>query len=104
MGSSKKYDLDQRTYTFARSIRTFARKIPRDIGNIEANESLSRKDFFYRIKICRKEAKESFYWLRLLHLRNDSELEKDRKILIDEATQLVKIFSSIVHQQGAKSG
>jgi len=31
---------------------------------IEANESLSKKDFLMRVKICRKEAKESRYWLR----------------------------------------
>lgn len=42
---------------------------------IEANESLGRKDFLCRIKICRKEAKESRYWLRLIDIEGQ-EMEK----------------------------
>ena len=80
----KRYDLEQRTETFAKNIREFVKSIEnrqinyadimqllRSSGSvganyIEANEALSRKDFVHRIKICRKEAKESQYWLRLL--------------------------------------
>jgi len=62
---------------------------------IEANESISRKDFHYRIKICRKEAKESGLWLRLLDW--DSDLRKSVADLTQEAMELTKIFGSIVH-------
>ena len=73
----KKYDLEERTLKFAIDSRLFLKKLPRNISNIEdakqyvrssgsvganyieANESLSKKDFCFRIKICRKEAKES---------------------------------------------
>jgi len=59
---------------------------------IEANEALSKKDFIMRIKICRKEAKESIYWLRLIE--PDQE-EKERKSLLAEGIELMKIFGSI---------
>lgn len=65
---------------------------------IEANESLSKKDFVLRIKICRKEAKESRYWLRLVDTNTDAELEKERKELIQEATELMNIFGSIIRK------
>lgn len=63
---------------------------------IEANESFSPKDFKMRIKICRKEAKETAYWLRLIIETNEHEFEKEGKELLDEAVELKKIFSSII--------
>jgi four helix bundle protein len=69
---------------------------------LEANNALSRKDFVMRIRICLKEAKESGYWLRLLDLgRADSELENERSELIQESTELVKIFSAISRKAAA---
>jgi len=65
---------------------------------IEANEALSKKDFIMRIKISRKEAKESRYWLRLIETNNDAPLEKQRDILINEATELMNIFGSILQK------
>jgi four helix bundle protein len=64
---------------------------------IEANESLSKKDFSMRVKICRKEAKESRYWLRLIEARGE-DAENRRQSLINEATELMKIFGSIVEK------
>jgi four helix bundle protein len=64
---------------------------------IEANESLSKKDFLMRIKICRKEAKESTYWLKLLD-QNDIALEKERIRLLQEAKELMMIFGSIIRK------
>lgn len=111
--NSKRYDLEDRTLAFAAKVRDFVRKIPRTISSIEdakqivrssgsvganyieACESLSKKDFLMRIKICRKEAKESCYWLNLLTTTDDV-LEKERKNLLQEATELRKIFGSIV--------
>jgi four helix bundle protein len=117
MNSTERFDLHERTFTFAKSVRNFIRKIPKDICNvedikqltrssgsvganyIEANEALSRKDFFYRIKVCKKEAKESAYWLSLLHLFGKKDLEKIRVDLKNEAKEFIKIFSSIAHKQ-----
>lgn len=112
--SSKRYDLEERTLEFARRCRIFVKILPRTIGNledgkqlirssgsvganyIEANESLSKKDFVLRAKICRKETKESRYWLLLVDANNNSELEKERQTLIKEATELMKIFGAII--------
>ena len=65
---------------------------------IEANEALSKKDFIMRIKICRKEAKESRLWLNLTLPKN--ELNAQRTRLVKEATELMKIFGSILAKTG----
>ena len=114
--NSKQYDLEDRTLAFAKKVRAFVKKLPKTIANIEdgkqlikasgsiganyieANEELSKKDFVMRIKICRKEAKESRYWLRLLYTQNDLELENERKDLEKEATELMNIFGAILHK------
>lgn len=113
---SKQYDLEDRTLQFAKNVRMFVKKIPRTIATIEdgrqlirssgsvganyieANESLSKKDFLMRIKICRKEAKETQYWLRLIDLRIDEELHKEREALAQEVNQLMKIFGAILEK------
>ena len=113
--NSKKYDLEERTLKFSKEILKFIKILPKTISNIEiikqlvrsscsvganyieANESLGRKDFLMRIKICRKEAKESIYWLRLIDLKEKSG-NKQRNTLILEATELMKIFGSIVEK------
>ena len=64
---------------------------------IEANESISKKDFNLRIKISRKEAKESRYWLQLVHLKTE-EQEEERVELIQEAKELMLIFSAIMRK------
>ena len=113
--SSKQYDLEERTLRFAKEVIELVNTLPRTMANIEtmkqiirssgsvganyieANEALSKKDFAMRIKICRKEAKESQYWLRLIEVRGE-ETEKRRQSLINEATELMKIFGSIVEK------
>lgn len=62
---------------------------------IEANESLGRKDFYHKIKICRKEAKESCFWLRRLS-RSSPELEHQCLELIQEGREFVLIFSKVI--------
>ena len=62
----------------------------------EANEALSKKDFLMRVKICRKEAKESRYWLQLVDVGQDENVEVERQSLQNEATELTCIFGSIV--------
>ena len=68
---------------------------------IEANESLGKKDFRMRIKICRKEAKESRYWLKLVNC-NNTDIEEQRN-LIQEANELTKIFGSILEKTNPKT-
>ena len=65
---------------------------------IEANEALSKKDFLMRIKISRKEAKESIYWLRLILETNEVSNKKSIENLIQEAIELKKILSSIIEK------
>jgi four helix bundle protein len=65
---------------------------------IEANESLGKKDFLMRIKISRKEAKESEYWPRLIHETNELDKSEDSLRLIQEANELKKIFSAILEK------
>jgi len=107
-----KYDLEDRTYKFAKRCRDYVRKLPKTISNIEygkqlirssgsvasnyieANESLSKKDFVMRIKICRKESKESRLWLRLSEPVNEQ--NQEQADLIQEATELMKIFGQIL--------
>ena len=110
------YDLEERTHQFAKAVGLFVKTLPKSIANIEdgkqvvkasgsvggnyieANESLSKKDFVMRIKICRKEAKESVYWLRLINETNELKNADEARKLIQEATELKKIFSSILEK------
>jgi hypothetical protein len=62
---------------------------------IEANESLSKKDFLYHRKVCRKEAKETCYWLDLSSPAKDVEVTKMR--LMCESIELIKIFSALIN-------
>ena len=65
---------------------------------IEANEAIGKKDFVMKIKICRREAKESGYWLRLIDTGDKLEAERDN--LVGEATELMKIFGAIIRKSG----
>ena len=113
---SKKYDLEERTFQFAKNVSIYIKKFSKTISNIEygkqvvrssgsvganyieANEALSKKDFIMRIKICRKEAKESAYWLRLIVETNDEKYTDGGNKLFKEATELTKIFSAILEK------
>ena len=108
-------DLEERTANFARNTRQLMKLVPKTISNIEdlkqlarssgsvpanyieANESLGKKDFLMRIKICRKEAKESMLWLRLLGIENVS-ADAKREALLAEARELMNIFGSILRK------
>jgi len=110
------YDLEERTFQFAKRVRLYVQKLPLTIANIEdikqlvrasgsvganyieANESLSKKDFLMRVKISRKEAKECVHFLRLIYETNDSQFEKEGKELQNEAEQLKKILSAIIEK------
>jgi four helix bundle protein len=113
-GGAKPRDLEDRTFQFAESVRTFVKQLPRTVSNtedvrqlvrasgsvaanwIEADEALSKKDFLMRVKICRKEAKESRLFLRLVDVELTKSSTAARDILAAEARELVLIFSSII--------
>ena len=111
----EKYDLEERSLHFAMNVRELMKQIPRSISTIEygkqlirssasiganyieANESLGNKDFLMHMKICRKEAKETKYWLKLLDIPSSkTDTNETREKLIDEAYEFVKIFNAIV--------
>ena len=111
---NKPYNLEDRTFQFAKRVRLLVEKLPNTIANredirqlvrssgsvganyIEANEALSKKDFLLHVKISRKEAKESVYWLSLLHETNDLVDDLEIVSLTSEAIELKKILSSII--------
>lgn len=114
--SPKPRDLEERTFLFAQTVRAFVKTLPRTLGNsedarqlvrasgsvaanwIEADEASSKKDFLVRAKICRKEAKESRLFLRLIEpgLANAT----GRDVLAAEARELTLIFSAIISKSG----
>ena len=117
------FNLEQRTFLFAKRVQSFLKRVPRNAFNfeyqsqlirssastganyIEANESLGRGDFLMKIKTCKRESKESAHWLGLLDLSGHEELEAEREALRDESRQLMLIFGAtlrntkITHQR-----
>ncbi|PKP12177.1 MAG: four helix bundle protein [Bacteroidetes bacterium HGW-Bacteroidetes-4] len=110
------YDLEERTLKFAIDIRQFIKKLPKTIANnedskqlvrssgsiganyVEANESLGTKDKLMRKKISRKECKESVFWLKCINESNELNNSVEANLLINEDTELLKIFSSIIEK------
>lgn len=106
--------LEERCFEFARRVKELIKRCKMTITNssiagqlmnssgsvganyIEANEGISRKDFSYLIRICKKESKESRFWLRLI----DCEVKdkEEQKLLIKEATELMLIFAGILRK------
>jgi len=111
--SNQCYDLEERTLEFAKRIIRMCKALPcntvnyklmdqiiRSGGSVganyrEANDSLGKKDFLMRVKISRKEAKETQFWLELI-IEANPKLEDRIKNLIIECIELRKIFSSII--------
>ena len=106
------FDLEKRTLEFSKNVIRLCKKLHKNVinneligqlidssGSIganyrEANDALSKKDFRHRIKITRKEAKETHYWLELL-LEANPEFKEEIVVLLNESLELKKIFSSI---------
>ena len=113
----KRFDLEDRTLRFAKEIINFCKKLPnntinfklidqiiRSAGSIganyrEANDSLSKKDFIHRLRITRKESKETIFWLELI---KESNKNVNINNLIDECSQLRNIFSTIINKNEIK--
>jgi len=112
--TNHKYDLEERCFKFAKRVNAYVNNLPRSISNIEngkqlvrsagslganyieANESLSKKDFVMRVKISKKETKESRFWLSLsepIDVEN-----QERESLIRESNELMKIFGAILEK------
>lgn len=119
--NAKQYDLEERTFKFTKRVIGFCKDLKRTIENIElikqlvrasgsiganyieANESLSKKDFIMRLKISRKESKECRYWLRIIVDTNNLENDEEGKFLINESSEFIKIFNSIISKSQTPS-
>jgi len=113
---TKYFDLEERTYQFAKNVYILCNKIKNKyISNEyinqlvrasssvganyrEANDALGKKDFSFRMRISRKEAKESTYFLRLLKETEKTDYDSEFDTLIQESIELTKIFSAIIEK------
>ena len=113
MQGGQKYDLEERTALFSESIVKFAKKIPHNLvtqriipqlvgagtsvgaNYCEAADAESKKDFIHKLGICRKESKETKYWLRITGTTVE-ELKAEARILWKEAQELNLIFSASI--------
>jgi len=109
---SKRFDLENRALMFARDVRSFVYQLPKNIINqedgkqlvrssgsiganyLEANESLSKKDFLMRLKIAKKEARETIWWLELINAPPEQRTLQQK--LQVEATEIMNILGAIV--------
>jgi len=116
---SKKYDFEERTTKFSEDIIKFSKKIPinsvttRIIPQLvaastsiganycEADDAESGKDFKHKIGICKKEARETKYWLRIIATAVP-ELKEETRILWQEAKELHLILNAISRKVGMK--
>jgi four helix bundle protein len=114
---TRKFDLEERTLRFAMKVIHLSKSVPQDFVNIrilgqlinssgsiganyrEANEALSKKDFLHKLKISRKECKESSYWLELLKGANPDH-SGNIDPLIQESIELRSIFTAIITKVG----
>ena len=118
--NEKPFDFEVRPCELAQQVRQCVKRLPRTIGNIEdvrqlirssgsvganyieANESLGKRDFKLHLRIARKEAKESRYWLRLLETGTAPDVNQQRENLVQESGQLLRILSAML--RSAESG
>lgn len=110
--NKNKYDLEERTAKFGENIIKFVKKVSKNVTTIplisqlvkagtsvganycEADDAESKKDFIHKIRICKKEARETKHWLRMIVVAAP-ELNQEAKILWQEAQELNLIFASI---------
>jgi four helix bundle protein len=117
----KVYDLEERTALFGESIIRFSKNVPQNtitfpmisqlirsgtsIGAnyCEADDAESKKDFKHKIGICKKEARETKHWLRMMIVYGCGQvLENEAKKLWQEAKELNLIFNAIVKKLETK--
>ncbi len=111
----KPYNLEDRTLEFAKSVIKLCQKMPQNVVNTklvgqlvnssgsvganyrEANEALGKKDFAHRLRISRKECKESTYWLELLKEANEK-FSSEIDLLIAESREIRNILTAILNK------
>jgi four helix bundle protein len=113
------FDLEDRTLDFAKRIIRMCKTLSSNVVNFklidqlirsagsiganyrEANDALSKKDFLMRMKIARKEAKETEYWLNLV-IEANMDLKEKIVPLVRESIELKKILSAIITKSSNK--
>ena len=116
-GPRKKYDLEERTARYGEVVVRFAKKIPvhpvteplipqlvragTSIGAnyCEADDSGSKKEFRYRISLCKRESRETKHWLRMI-VAAAPELKEEARVHWQEAKELHLIFAAILRSKG----
>ena len=111
--TNNKFDLEERTTEFAKRIIRLCKALPKNIinnrlidqivrssGSVganyrEANDALGDKDFIHRLKIARKETKETIHWLELIKEANE-DFETKMQAVCQEANELRNILSAII--------
>ena len=111
-----RFDLEHRTLIFSKELLSLTKQMAYSIQNEvivrqlirsgtsiganyrEANDALGKKDFLFRLRIARKEAKETTYWLQLLEVPQTFFLLQERSRLLQESVELTKILSSIINK------
>lgn len=111
---NKIFDLEKRTTDFAKKVIRLCKKLPRNpmndriVGQLagcsgsiganyrEANDALGKKDFLHRMKISRKEAKETIHWLEIAKEANDLSYHQEINDCLGEGTEIKNILSSII--------
>jgi len=118
--NNREYDLEERTAKFGENIIKFAKKVPKNAITIplitqlvkagtsvganycEADDAESKRDFTHKIGICKKEARESKHWLRMIVVACP-ELKEEARPLWTEAKELNLIFNAIVRSSKKKN-
>jgi four helix bundle protein len=108
------FDLEERTFEFSKAVRLFVGSLPKTVANVEdvkqlirssgsvganyreANQALGKKDFLFKVRISRKEAKECVYWLRTIQETNSLANPEEARKLMTEAGELTNILSAIL--------
>lgn len=111
--TGKNYDLEERTAQFGEAVIEFIKKIPQSPVTLplisqlvragtsiganycEADDAESKKDFKHKIGICKKEARETKHWLRMITVACPT-LKTEAKKLSQEAKELNLIFNAII--------
>ena len=111
-------ELEDRFHNYAKAVRDYCTKVKwsiinqeyikqviRSSGSVSANyteasDDLGKADEKMRLKIARREAKETIKWIDLILTNENSDLDSDKRILIDEGEQIRKILSAIIIKLG----
>ena len=115
-GVETQYDLEERTARFGETIVRFAKRIPQSPVNrslidqlvragtsvganyCEADDAVSKRDFRHKIAVCKKEARETKHWLRMV-ATTEEDLKDEARKLWHEAKELHLIFAAILRSK-----